>query len=734
MEYNAIVANVAAASPGATLDNGFEVRLGSNPNISVAAPSASSRRPLGHSRQDHTQPERRLGQRCRTRSSRPPLPGRMQATPSTARSPMLYHRPRARARQRVDLDDRHGDGAANATAGGTVRVTVGRMAPGSTVTVDFSVTLTAAAQPGQTVTNTAVVVATTLPGTGTTSNPTGSIAGTPAGAGGERDGSGGVDDLTDSDGVGVTVHSSSIAGHVYTDLDSNGQLDAGEPPVAGATVTLTGVDNLGGSVSRTTTTNAGGDYTVTGLRPGTYAVHEGPDPVAAEGAGTPGTLGGVGGTAIVSAVVVPAGADTSATGYDLAELIRADVALTKTGPASAVIGDQVTFTLTATNNGPSPATNVTVSDPLPLSLGYVSAVPSQGSCIAFGDTVLCSLGVLPRGAIASIGVVTTALAVGTATNTATAAATEIDPVLTNNSASASVDVQPKPIVADLAVVEVASAQQVNVGQPVTFTFNVTNSGPDPVGGVQLLDALPGSGVSRQALSTRGSCSFSQALQFSCALGALASGDSVAITMVVMPTAAGWLTNARHRQRRDRTRDEHDEQRRNTCVPVVDAGAAGAGCTITGEPGQTVIKGTPGNDIICGSSGPDTIDGGGGNDVIYGLGGNDTLVGGFGNDVLCGGPGRDTLTGGTGNDALSGGPGNDRLDGGAGNDGLYGDAGSDELIGGSGHDRLVGGAGADVLGPTTARATSSDGGADRDLAVLDLNQDFFRHVERTDMRR
>jgi hypothetical protein len=28
----------------------------------------------------------------------------------------------------------------------------------------------------------------------------------------------------------------------------------------------------------------------------------------------------------------------------------------------------------------------------------------------------------------------------------------------------------------------------------------------------------------------------------------------------------------------------------------------------------------------------------------------------------------------------------------------------------------------------------DGGAGRDLAVLDLNQDFFRHVERTDMRR
>ncbi len=736
VEYNAIVANVAAASAGATLDNSFEVHLGSNPNIGVSSPvgvhvvvpslSVTKTTPGAAADAGDTVPFEIVA----TAASGADASDAFESSITDALPTGLVLVPGS-----VSISTSGGvTGTSDASLGGTVRVNVARIAPGSTVTIDFTAKLTAAAQPGQTVTNTAVVAGTTLPGSGTTGNPTGSVAGVPAGVDGERDGSGGVDDLTDSAGAGVTVHSSSIAGQVYTDLNSDGSPDAGEPPVAGVTVTLTGVDNLGAAVSRTATTDAGGDYTFAGLRPGTYAVHKGPDPAATDGAGKAGTLGGAGGTAVVNTIVVPPGADTSATDYDLAELIRADIALTKTGPASAVIGNEVTFALTATNNGPSPATNVTVNDPLPLSLGYVSVLPSQGSCVAFGSTILCSLGVLQSGATASISVVATAQAVGTAINTATAAATEIDPVPSNNTASASVDVQPKPIVADLAVVETASANTVNIGEPVTFTFNVTNNGPDPVGGVQLLDALPGTGVARQALSTRGSCTFSQALQFSCGLGGLASGDSAVITMVVMPTAAGWLTNAGTVSGAIARETLMTNNAATVRVLVVDAGAAGAACTITAEPGQTVIEGTPGDDVICGTSGPDVIDGGGGNDIIYGFGGNDRLTGGPGNDILCGGAGRDTLLGGAGNDALSGGPGDDHLDGGAGNDGLYGNAGADVLVGGSGHDRLIGGDGADALMAHDHESDLVDGGAGRDLAVLDLNQDFFRHVERTDMHR
>lgn len=46
---------------------------------------------------------------------------------------------------------------------------------------------------------------------------------------------------------------------------------------------------------------------------------------------------------------------------------------------SVSVGQNVTFIITLTNNGPATATNVTVSDQLPAGLSFVSATPSQGT-------------------------------------------------------------------------------------------------------------------------------------------------------------------------------------------------------------------------------------------------------------------------------------------------------------------------------------------------------------------
>jgi uncharacterized repeat protein (TIGR01451 family) len=59
---------------------------------------------------------------------------------------------------------------------------------------------------------------------------------------------------------------------------------------------------------------------------------------------------------------------------------QADLSLTKTvdNPA-ATIGQPVTFTVAISNQGPSPATNVAVTDRLPAGVTFVSATPSQGT-------------------------------------------------------------------------------------------------------------------------------------------------------------------------------------------------------------------------------------------------------------------------------------------------------------------------------------------------------------------
>ena len=66
-----------------------------------------------------------------------------------------------------------------------------------------------------------------------------------------------------------------LSGYVYHDKNGNGARDtAGDPGIAGVTVTLTGTTEQGESVTRTVTTDANGHYNFAGLLNGTYTVKE----------------------------------------------------------------------------------------------------------------------------------------------------------------------------------------------------------------------------------------------------------------------------------------------------------------------------------------------------------------------------------------------------------------------------------------------------------------------------
>jgi uncharacterized repeat protein (TIGR01451 family) len=220
---------------------------------------------------------------------------------------------------------------------------------------------------------------------------------------------------------------------------------------------------------------------------------------------------------------------------------EADLSITlAAAPNPVEVGQILTYTLNVTNSGPSTATGVVLSDVLPAGVTLVSAQPSQGSCGGTA-TISCSLGTLAIGGNASVVIQVIPNTAGSLTDTASVASGVPDPNPTNNNASATVNaiIVPGPE-ADLSITLAAAPDPVEVGQILTYTLNVSNSGPSDATGVLLSDVLPAGVTLVSAQPTQGSCSGTATI--SCSLGTLAAGGNASVVIQVIPNTAGSLTD------------------------------------------------------------------------------------------------------------------------------------------------------------------------------------------------
>lgn len=101
----------------------------------------------------------------------------------------------------------------------------------------------------------------------------------------------------------------------------------------------------------------------------------------------------------------------------------------------AVTGHHVTYTVTAADNGPNDASQVSVVDTLPAGTAFVSATASQGSCSHTSGQVTCALGSVTYGADATATIVVTPSAAGSITDSATVSSALLEYNPSNDSAS-----------------------------------------------------------------------------------------------------------------------------------------------------------------------------------------------------------------------------------------------------------------------------------------------------------
>lgn len=160
---------------------------------------------------------------------------------------------------------------------------------------------------------------------------------------------------------------------------------------------------------------------------------------------------------------------------------QADVSIVKTGPATAVAGNNITYPITVHNAGPSDAQSATTSDTLPPGTTLVSLAqntgPANGGTLPAGGTQTFTL-------IVNVNANTANGA--TITNTANATSTTTDPNPANNASSVTTSISTQ---ADVSIVKTGPATAV-AGGNVTYPITVTNAGPSDAQVVVTTDTLP----------------------------------------------------------------------------------------------------------------------------------------------------------------------------------------------------------------------------------------------------
>jgi uncharacterized repeat protein (TIGR01451 family) len=236
-----------------------------------------------------------------------------------------------------------------------------------------------------------------------------------------------------------------------------------------------------------------------------------------------------------------------------------DLSLAIARDNTPVAGANVSYKLSASNSGPSDAANFTITAPIPAGTTYVSATLATNSlrtlsadadsylstfaaspwtCGQVGSNVVCTYGLLPAGATASVRVV---LAIASsATGTLSFGATITGPTGETNSANNDASNITPLLTQSNVIVSTKAPATITPGQNAMFTINTLATGPSDVGTVTISIPLP-SGVAFVSAAGTGWTCTSTASLVTCDLSGLAATASAVIDLVVRPDGTGAIS-------------------------------------------------------------------------------------------------------------------------------------------------------------------------------------------------
>lgn len=207
---------------------------------------------------------------------------------------------------------------------------------------------------------------------------------------------------------------------------------------------------------------------------------------------------------------------------------KTDLKIDKSAPATVQPRETFTYTMTVTNKGPDPATQVVITDPLPTGLQFVSSADCTSA-------MSCPIGDLAVGQskTVTVQVKATVSVYGTVVvNTATVAGKEFEPTPEDNTDTVETEILGE---ADVAITKTADPSNARPGDVITYYLKAKNVGTAKADNVVITDNLP---VGLTFVSADAPCVEASAT-VTCEIGTLAVGEEK--TYAVKVTVDQWGT-------------------------------------------------------------------------------------------------------------------------------------------------------------------------------------------------
>ncbi|BDZ72197.1 DUF11 domain-containing protein [Methanobacterium petrolearium] len=267
-------------------------------------------------------------------------------------------------------------------------------------------------------------------------------------------------------------------------------------------------------------------------------------------------------------------------------------------------GQSVSFTLAVYNNGPSTANNIKVTDLWPIGLGTpiedsISAgtwsfTPLIGDPL-YSGILYWNVTSLTSGSSAQLVINATADQLGQLNNTATVTGDEYDPIMTNNHALVTLNVEEPYIpVTSLSMQKIADVTMPPVGDVVTFTIHITNNGPDTAYNVVVDDAIPAGliYITGSATPSVGNVNYAGGILSWFGFDLLDEQTEYLTFQVNTTTQTGFITNLANATAYANITDPNTKTEASTgetieVLPVADIGVEKTGTPTTQNYGQEV---------------------------------------------------------------------------------------------------------------------------------------------------